>query len=128
MYVLHGSAFSSRNKRTSRGFTVTELLVVVGLISVLISLLFPVAAKVRFAANSARCSSNLRQMGMAWTMYVAENHGQVLDYIWHNPASPQLAYAAYWPGALELEGVKGDALLCPAATEPTGVATGRGYG
>ena len=65
---------------------------------------------------------------LAWTMYVAENHGQVLDYIWHNPASPQLAYAAYWPGALELEGVKGDALLCPAATEPTGVATGRGYG
>ena len=42
---------------------------VIGLIAVLVSLLLPVVGKARSAANAANCISNLRQMGMAWTMY-----------------------------------------------------------
>ena len=111
-----------------RGFTITELMVVVGLISVLISLLIPVIAKVRMAANSAKCASNLRQMGVAWSMYLAESRGRAPEYIWHTPATPDVAWHGYWLGILDHLNVNGNVLICPSATEPTGIAAARGYG
>ena len=57
----------------ARGFTLTELLVVIGLIAVLISLLLPVVGRVRAAANSAACLSNLRQLGIAIDLYAVNN-------------------------------------------------------
>jgi prepilin-type N-terminal cleavage/methylation domain-containing protein len=62
---------TSRSASRSRGFTLTELLVVIGLIAMLISLLMPVLSKARSAANSAGCLSNLRQLGSAWQIYTA---------------------------------------------------------
>lgn len=110
------------------GFTLTELLVVLGLISVLLSLLLPVVAKVRVAANAARCASNLHQMGVGWSMYVAENHGRVPEYIWYTPMTPNVAWHGYWLGILDHYGINRDALLCPSAREPTGMADAHGYG
>lgn len=110
------------------GFTLTELMVVVGLISVLISLLLPVMAKVRLSANSAKCASNLHQMGVAFTMYLGQSNGYLPADMWHTPATPDVAWRGYWPGIIEEHGVSGACLLCPSAAEPTGIATTRGYG
>src|SRR5687767_11923981 len=63
------------------GFTLTELLVVIGLITVLISMLLPTLGRVRAAANATTCMSNIRQMGNAWTMYLAENRGRLPELI-----------------------------------------------
>lgn len=52
-----------------RGFTLVELLVVIAVISVLASLLFPVFARARESARSATCLSNLRQIGQALSLY-----------------------------------------------------------
>ena len=64
-----------RPGRTAGGFTLVELLVVIGLIGVLIGLLLSALAKARRSADAIVCEANLRQWGMATQMYASENHG-----------------------------------------------------
>jgi prepilin-type N-terminal cleavage/methylation domain-containing protein/prepilin-type processing-associated H-X9-DG protein len=119
----------TRNSRAShRAFTLTELLVVVGLIAVLISLLLPVVGKARSAANAANCLSNLRQMGTAWTIYTSENRGRLLDYMWNNLTQPERAFRGYWLGTLEDYKVSGRTLFCPSAGEPMPFNFNKGFG
>ncbi|MCE5238446.1 prepilin-type N-terminal cleavage/methylation domain-containing protein [bacterium] len=58
-----------------RAFTLIELLVVIGIIAVLAAIIFPVFAKAREAARRANCASNLRQFGLANSMYMDDNDG-----------------------------------------------------
>lgn len=65
--------------RASRGFTIVELLIVVGIIAVLMSILLPAMGKARESARQTQCISNLRQWGLAYQMYGDANRGFLPD-------------------------------------------------
>jgi len=58
-----------------RGFTLVELLVVIGIIALLISILLPALTKAREDANRVRCMSNQRQLTLAWLLYAQDHKG-----------------------------------------------------
>jgi prepilin-type N-terminal cleavage/methylation domain-containing protein len=61
--------------RLAGGFTLIELLVVIAIISMLMAILMPVLRKTRMMARSMRCQTNLRQLAMAWNMYIDDHDG-----------------------------------------------------
>ena len=101
-----------------RGFTLVELLVVIGVIAVLISLLLPALTKAREAAIQTQCMSNLRQFGIADQMYVNQHHWHMPGW-WGSSASDSPpydphaynAYNRYWGGWPEFRKALGMPIL-----------------
>jgi prepilin-type processing-associated H-X9-DG protein len=66
----------SRSSVRSRAFSLVEILVIIGILSILVGLLLPTLASAREAANRTKCMSNLRQIALAFTMYLNDNNGR----------------------------------------------------
>ena len=109
--------------RRSQGFTLVELLVVIGIIALLISILLPALNKARDAANTIKCAANLRSIGQGIANYCAENLGYLpASYIYNLPAgappdAPTYGYI-HWSCYLERE-------ASPAKFGPKSGASGR---
>jgi prepilin-type N-terminal cleavage/methylation domain-containing protein/prepilin-type processing-associated H-X9-DG protein len=73
-----------------KGFTLIELLVVIAIIALLMGILMPALSMVKEHAKRVRCSANLRQMGIAITMYADEQKGKLPAN--DDPGHPYTAY------------------------------------
>ena len=70
----------------SRGFTLLELLAVIATIATLAALLLPSLYRAKGKAYQATCLSNLRQLGIAWTLYTDDNNDSLVEsYSTDNP-------------------------------------------
>lgn len=75
----------SSGPRRSTAFTLIELLVVISIIALLISILLPVLSNARTVAKSMVCRSNMRQIGLAVSVYAHEAKERVPDSVSYPP-------------------------------------------
>jgi len=92
-------------RRRETGFTLVELLVVIGLIAVLVALLLPALANAREQARRVRCAANLHSLGIGLRTYAEQNRG-------HLPAHAGLGLGLLWVINVETR----DAIMRAGAT------------
>jgi prepilin-type N-terminal cleavage/methylation domain-containing protein/prepilin-type processing-associated H-X9-DG protein len=106
----------TKARRDASGFTLVELLVVIGIIAVLISILLPSLNKARRAARTVQCASNIRQLVMGEIQYFTESKyhfAPYYDYGGIPPAPFQIEWMQQVSKAEQMNKVR----LCPEATD-----------
>src|SRR6185437_2683585 len=80
----------SQSAPATRAFTLIELLAVIAIIAILAAMLLPALAKAKQKAQGAHCMNKLRQLTIAWKMYLDDNGGKLVPNgdETHQPSSP----------------------------------------
>ncbi len=133
----------TRVRQRATAFTLVELLVVIAIIAILAALLLPAFSRAKVAALNAGCKNNMRQLGIALTMYVDEVHAYpyAVDWgrrsFWYDALKPCLAWNKNVLGCPAFKGDKdvdtavgwlGDNFFYYRDAKPGYTASGVSYG
>ena len=82
------------------GFTLIELLVTISIMATLMSMLLPSLNRAREMGQRTVCSSNIRQLTLAWYMYATDNDDHLCsaDTEWNDPGYNWVADGLLIPG------------------------------
>jgi prepilin-type processing-associated H-X9-DG protein/prepilin-type N-terminal cleavage/methylation domain-containing protein len=120
-----------QNQRRA-GFTLVELLVVIGIIALLISILLPSLQKARRAATAVACQSNMKQVYVAFVMYAQQNKGALIPNGVKNWSGASWATTNIWSSYVvegKYLGENGSKVMgCPGNDRDTEFSTGSVYG
>jgi len=134
--MTHLDHFASRGHRTGEvaaaGFSLVELLVVIGIIAILVGLLLPMLSRARQAAGQLQCASNLRQFLAADQLYLINSNGFHLPAFLGNAREASTMWSAnvHFRRALNLRTIEANevqAPLPPGAPFTTGTTFFAGY-
>ncbi len=116
---------SARRPTRSPAFTLIELLVVIAIVAILAAILFPVFAQARAKARQAACVSNLRQIGLALSLYQDDNDERLMT---GHPlpdldSSGESQYGG-WAGACNVYARAPRLFVCPTDYAPGAAISG----
>src|SRR5258708_614150 len=89
------------------GFTLVELLVVIGIIAVLMAIVLPTFSKARESANTVKCLANMRSLAQACMNYPADTKGYIVPFQWQARSgsdATNLDGELAWPNILSEKG------------------------
>jgi|SRR5579884_1024752 len=106
--------------RHKNAFTLIELLVVIAIIAILAAILFPVFAQAREKARATSCLSNVKQVDLAFQMYLQDYDEDMMPH-WNNVSGDPKAPQYEWPMLIQPYIKNWQIFHCPSSSDPGGV-------